>query len=540
MARFTKAQARLKSGNRMGTLLPAAADQSASKSASKSGWIAPQPPPGTPAQLWLCLYLPQLPLEAWATQSNSGQKVPLAICTEKGRRTLIVTPNALAAARGVCSGMPVNSALALVPELVLESRSALLEVAALARLASWAAQFTPAVSSSPGNALLLEIQGSLRLFGGLDALQTRVAQGLRALGHEVGMACAPTARAALWLARSGVDRPVQTALELRPALAGIHVRHLGWPEHTVLTLLQMGLTTVGDCVRLPREGFARRLGPGRLRELDQAFGRHPEPQRLHVSPARFAAELELPVETTDASLLIEGFRQLFQNLKQALESRPASVRRVKCRLRHPDGRGTDLQLGAGHTAGPTTGMDFLSGLLRLRLEAMTLPAPVTGLVLQADLDPQQALGGTDLLGQHLQPDGGLHTLLERLRARLGGQAVQGFALRAEHRPEGAWRAVPDPLAVLEAGAGTGDPPIAARSRPLWLLPAPEALGLMAGRPVWHGVLSLEHGPERIESGWWDGGDIRRDYYRASNPGGAMLWVYRDLRSQVWYLQGIFG
>jgi protein ImuB len=371
-----------------------------------------------------------------------------------------------------------------------------------------------------------------------------VARGLQALGHQARMACAPTARAALWLARAGVERPVQTLLELRPALAGIHVCHLGWPERNVQTLLQMGLTTVGDCVRLPREGFARRLGPGRLRELDQAFGRHPEPQRPHVPPARFVAKLELPVETTDASLLLEGFQPLFQCLKQALESRQASVRRVRCQLAHPDGRETHLHLGlhqsAGQSAGQTAGVGLLPGLLRLRLEAVTLPAAVTGLTLQADLDTKQVLVGTDLLGQQLQPDGGLHALLERLRTRLGGQAVQGFALHAEHRPESAWRAVPDPLAGLGAEAGTGDPLSVTRSRPLWLLPAPEPLGLMTGRPAWHGVLSLERGPERIESGWWDGGDIRRDYYRASNPQGAMLWVYRDLRSQAWYLQGIFG
>ncbi len=538
MARFTKVQPRTRSGSWVATPLPAAADQ--------ASWPAPQPLPGTPVQLWLCLYLPQLPLEALATQPNP--KVPLAICAEEGRRTLIVTPNALAAARGVRVRMPVNSALALVPELVLEIRSVPLETAALTRLATWAGQFTPSVSTSSGNALLLEIQGSLRLFNGLDALRVTVARGLRALGHQVCMACAPTARAALWLARAGVERPVRTVLELRQVLAGIHVCHLDWPERTVQTLLQMGLTTVGDCVRLPREGFARRLGPGRLRELDQAFGRHPEPQRFHVSPARFAAELDLPVETTDASLLLEGFQSLFASLKQALESRQASVRRVRCRLTHPDGRETHLHLGlhqpaghaAGHTAGHTAGVGLLPGLLRLRLEAVTLPAAVTGLTLQADLDPKQVPVGTDLLGQQLQPDGGLHALLERLRTRLGGQAVQGFALRAEHRPESAWRAVPDPLAGLGAEAGTGDPLSVTRSRPLWLLPAPEPLGLMTGRPAWHGVLSLEQGPERIESGWWDGGDIRRDYYRASNPQAAMLWVYRDLRSQAWYLQGIFG
>jgi protein ImuB len=370
------------------------------------------------------------------------------------------------------------------------------------------------------------------LFNGLEALQAALARGLRALGHQARMACAPTPRAALWLASAGVERPVRTIPELPQALAGIHVGHLGWPARTVRTLLQMGLTTVGDCVRLPREGFARRLGPGRLRELDQAFGRHPQPQRPHVPADRFVADLELPVETTDAALLLEGFARLFERLGQALESRQASIRGVWCRLMHPDGLETRLRLGLSRAAG----VGGLPGLLRLRLETVTLPGRVTGLALQADLEPGQVPVGRDLLGANLRPDGGLHALLERLRTRLGAQSVHGFALRAEHRPESAWRAVPDPLAEPDAGALL----MAPRSRPVWLLPAPEPLGLIAGQPAWHGVLSFERGPERIESGWWDGGDIRRDYYRASNPRGAMLWVYRDLRSQAWYLQGVFG
>ncbi len=541
MARFTKVQPRTRSGKDPAALLPVRAGH------------APEPLTAAPAQLWLCLYLPQLPLEARATRSepcqpDSRQKVPLVICAEQGRRTLVVTANALAAARGVRPGMPVSSALALAPDLVIESRSAQLEAASLTRLAIWAAQFTPTVSSSAGNALLLEIQGSLRLFGGLEALQTRVAEGLGALGHEARIACAPTARAALWLATAGVHRPVRTILELRQALAGIHVRHLAWPERTVQALLQMGVTTVGDCVRLPREGFARRLGPGCLRQLDQAYGRHPDPRQLHVLPVRFSAGLELPMETTVLSVLLDGFNQLFQRLRQSLEARQVSVRSVRCVLTHPDGQETDLYLGAGPaaapatgpTTGPTTGMGLLSGLLRLRLEAMTLPAPVTDLAVQADLDSRQVLAGTDLLGKDLQQDGGLHALLERLRARLGGQAVQGLALRAEHRPESAWRAVLDPLAEFGSQGGASEACTVFRSRPLWLLPVPESLGLINGLPAWHGLLALERGPERIESGWWDGGDVRRDYYRASNPQGAMLWVYTDLRTRAWYLQGIFG
>ena len=57
-----------------------------------------------------------------------------------------------------------------------------------------------------------------------------------------------------------------------------------------------------------------------------------------------------------------------------------------------------------------------------------------------------------------------------------------------------------------------------------------------------GSLCLECGPERIETGWWDGGDIRRDYYVARNNRGARLWVYQGVLRGVadWYLHGIFG
>ncbi len=494
-----------------------------------------------PARLWLCLYLPQLPLEARAGRAVSGE--PLAVCAEEGRSTLILTVNALASARGVRPGTAVNSALALVPELVLEARSPALEAAALSRLACWAGRFTPAVTITPDGALLLEVHGSLRLFNGLEALKATVSRELRDLGHEARFGCAPTARAALWLARAGVEWPARlahgcSAVELRQVLAGLAVSHLGWPARTVRMLLQMGLVTVGDCLRLPREGFARRLGPARLRELDQALGRSPELQRPFVPPARCMARLELPAETLDAAFLLAGFQQLLQDLKQALESRQASVRRVWCRLLHPDGPETRLCLALRQPAGPRAchRAGHLAGLLRLRLETLVLPGPVTGLALQADLEPGQAPAGADLLGHGPGPDDGLQALLERLRARLGVQAVQGLALCAEHRPEHAWRAVADPL----AGAGSRAPAMVARSRPVWLLPVPERLALIAGQPDWQGPLLLERGPERIESGWWDGGDVRRDYYRASNPRGAVLWVYQDLRSRRWYLHGVFG
>jgi len=47
--------------------------------------------------------------------------------------------------------------------------------------------------------------------------------------------------------------------------------------------------------------------------------------------------------------------------------------------------------------------------------------------------------------------------------------------------------------------------------------------------------------ERIESGWWDGADVARDYHTAERADGLTCWIYRDLRSPgQWYLHGIFA
>src|SRR3954466_7362457 len=74
---------------------------------------------------------------------------------------------------------------------------------ALERLAAWACQFTPRVSLEPPQALLAEVQASLRYFGGLDELLGKLRAGLAALGCEASIAVAATPRAALWRARAG-------------------------------------------------------------------------------------------------------------------------------------------------------------------------------------------------------------------------------------------------------------------------------------------------------------------------------------------------
>ena len=78
-------------------------------------------------------------------------------------------------------------------------------------------------------------------------------------------------------------------------------------------------------------------------------------------------------------------------------------------------------------------------------------------------------------------------------------------------------------------------------RPTWLLNRPHRLITTDGNPTLQGALELTAGPERIESGWWDGEEVKRDYYVAENARGEAYWIFREHRdTSAWYLHGVFA
>ena len=87
--------------------------------------------------------------------------------------------------------------------------------------------------------------------------------------------------------------------------------------------------------------------------------------------------------------------------------------------------------------------------------------------------------------------------------------------------------------------GEGRGPIS--PRPTWLLPRPHKLVTREGIPTLQGELELRAGPERIEAGWWEGAEARRDYFVAANTRGETFWIYREHRDPTsWYLHGVFA
>jgi protein ImuB len=258
-------------------------------------------------------------------------------------------------------------------------------------------------------------------------------------------------------------------------------------------------------------------------------GKQFAPRRPFVARERFRERCDFESEIEHVAYLEKALEPLVGHCASFLRQRQAGVERLMLRLRHREGPITRVQLGL---ASITSEQRRLRDVLSQKLMRLTLRAPVRGMELisgrlralsAVSLDAFAGLTGAG--GRDSAPQ-----LVERLRARLGEGAVYGVCLIPEHRPEAAWRRVRELRTAgkvpASQAAAEGD---AGMPRPVWLLEQP-----IAWQPR-----EILQGPERIESGWWDGQGVARDYYVARRH-GVKLWVFQERQTAAWYLHGVFG
>lgn len=163
----------------------------------------------------------------------------------------------------------------------------------LEALAAWCGQFTSFVSLAPPDGLLLEIGQSLTFFGGVATLVERVRAGVVDLGYQPLLAIAPTPLAAIFFVRARQAICITDPRQLHAPLSRLPLAVLGVDVRIAEALTGLGLREVGECLRLPRDGLARRFGPELVRLLDRASGRQPDP-RLPFEPPALRASPRSP------------------------------------------------------------------------------------------------------------------------------------------------------------------------------------------------------------------------------------------------------
>ncbi|HVL08678.1 MAG TPA: DNA polymerase Y family protein [Burkholderiaceae bacterium] len=490
--------------------------------------------------LWICLRLPRLPLEVF--RPHWCPELPVAVLD--GGQVCVASASAHHA--GVQPHMRRGGVLAVAPQTLLYARAPEQEAALRERVAMALLQFTPCVATALDEAVLLEVSGSLRLFGGIRALCRRVRQTAQQLGCSTVLSCAPTAHGAWLLARGG-SRAARRTMQLARLQAWLDILPT-WvlpeaaPEQAWLAGL--GCHTLGALRRLPRAGLRRRCGPAMLVALDRAYGDMPALLDWLEAPPTFHARAELPDRMTHAEHAQHAADGLLAQMLGWLQAHQHAVTHYTLLLEHERGRQaippTALEIAL---AEPTWQHAHLTRLLRERLAKLVLAAPILAVCLsvtqvQARAPLSDALfpepGGT--AQDHVR-------LLELLAARLGAEHVLRARPQADHRPEHAnhWEPVTPP--ALRATRPAAAPPL---PRPAWLLDAPVPLTIRGHAPYYGTPLRLMSPPERIESGWWDGDTVMRDYYVAMDDDHACYWIYRERRSSQdhapvrWYLHGLFG
>ncbi|RPF99088.1 MAG: DNA polymerase Y family protein [Proteobacteria bacterium TMED51] len=473
--------------------------------------------------LWVAVSFPFLPLEALG---KTTQQQPMAVYAQQGQTHTVITPNQPAQKSGVRSGMTLTAAQVLSPALQAVPQDVSAESEWLARLALLASRWTPAVSIA-GDDLLLEISGSTRLFGGANQLLGKIRSRLTFETQSPCISAMPTAASALLCVRNGKSLCI-TAKE------GIHAVIRKLPAKAVVAgakqqraLKQYGISTVGDLLRLPRDGLARRLGPDLVHQLDRLLGKQADPQAAIAPPPVFQQDSAFDPGIANTGQLMPFMEILLGKLKAHLIQHHVLAEQLEWHLLNDSNLSVCIPVYLTHPRGNT--LDLMK-LCRLAFEGFQTPDLITHLSLRVRRFAPLPSSSADLFSILPRTTDREISLIERLQNRLGRQAVQGIGMQPDHRPEKAWsRCAVGKAVALSHGA----------QRPLWLFDTPRSIQ-MSNRQLLLGSQSflLQRQRERICSGWWDSQSVRRDYYHAKS-GALRAWVFRDLDSGIWQLHGIF-
>jgi protein ImuB len=474
----------------------------------------------TPDPCWLGIRFPHLALDLF-TRGQARNGSPIAVSESIKRRELIIDCNPAALAGGVKAGMPATAALGLMDTLQVVERDTGAEQRALQRLAAWCYQYSNQVSIPPDRSgLFLEAGASERLFGRPQILGTRLELELGQLGYHAMAGSAPSPEAAWLAACEGLH--ICSTGHIRRQIGPLPLGRLHLDAAQQLAMERMGFRQVRDLLRLPRKALTRRFGPTVTAYLDRLLGIQADPRPLYQPPETFASRIDLPAEITASQALLFPLKRLLEELCGVLRGGDTAAQSLKIVLGHEDHADTLLELGL---QSPTRDPARLVTVLREHLERLRLPQAVREIRLEAPQLLKFSAGQHSLfMDTTAEQQQGIEQLAERLQARLGRESVTGITGVEDHRPEYSWR----PRTLDEQANCT-----ALAHRPSWLLPKPKRCTIEN-----YEILA---GPERIESGWWDGRDCRRDYFIVRDTHGSTLWAFHEYKPhRGWYLHGIFA
>lgn len=469
-----------------------------------------------------------------------------------GRRRVVATADRAARSLGLCPGIPVAQAQAVVPGLAVVEATPEADTQALTELAAWCLRYTPLTAPAPPDGVWIDATGCAHLFGGEAAMLADVVEHLARSGIASRAAIADTAGAAWAVARYAPTAVTEVPVgETVAALRSLPIAALRLESEPIAALSRLGFNRIGQLLDAPRAPFALRFGREVIRRLDQALGRISEPIEPAAPPNPVGARLAFPEPLLTPEALSSKIARLVSLVCAELERRGEGARRLDLTCERVDRTEQAICIG---TARPSRRADHLARLLDeqleridpgLGIEAMRVAVPLT-----EPLTFEQP--HADLVGD-AGAGADVSVLVDRLVNRLGTRKVYRAAPVESDVPERSVRRV----GPLSPPTKAGWPPTLPRPARLLRPPQPvEALAMLPDHPpvqfMWrrkrHRIRHAD-GPERIGGEWWKSDRERsalRDYWQVEDEDGRRFWLFRcgdavdpatgNLR---WFLHGFF-
>lgn len=460
--------------------------------------------------LYMQLEFPELALEAVGVDY---QDTRIAVYQEH----YVIKASPSATASGVLPGMTLSLALTLCPDLKTVVANPKKQRRLLYQLAHWAYQYSHQVAIR-NSGLCLEIARSERLFGDPKSIQSQLRQACQKAGRPVRIAFGHTPEMAdLFLKQHLCPEPA----DFMHTVMNSPLDATLMPSDQLKRLRHMGFRTLGDYFKTTARARQKRITETLYRTLEAVSGRHMSALKWFEPAPYFQHSLEFlrGLETQD--MLRFPMHRLIQEAQQWLRQRQAATDVLQWSFQLE--QGTTLKQPVRFNQ-PQWQADPLFDASWLSLSSLTLKDAV----IAVSLDIRDLVEATperrDLFLKHSDTD--RHRLLDRLRARLGDQAITTPCRLKDPRPEKANRC------LTEQHAPHTPPTLP--PRPIWLV---EPAILLGNSPEIAGHRLLQ-GPERIESGWWDAEPVCRQYW-VSWCDQRLGWIYHDQHHKSWWLAGWF-
>jgi protein ImuB len=478
--------------------------------------------------LWLALYLPALPLQAYSR--SIVESAPVVVFEREAARTRVVARNSLASKQGIDKHMPLSTAHALCNTLIALPRESLREAALLERLANLATKITPNIHVQQGFGLLLEISASLKLFGGSEALLAKIQYLTGQESVRTHAVIAPTASGARWLARG--HRQLIVEHDIDAWLDDLAFDCTDFSSELIDEWHALNLHHLAALRSLPKAAIARRFGAEIISLIARAYGQAHESLPYWQPLAEFNEYVEFLDLARESTHWMPGVEALLKQLQVFLRSRAAAVQHIELNFQLGSLRQTCIALDAAH---PTHHAKNWLRLIHAKLERQPVAHEVSRIDLYAQNITPLAFADTDLFERHRETDRDWKSLLHLLKLRMGSDALKALRTHGNALPES--RAA----SPFKNRSQSATPYSDGDLRPHWLIDPPR---MLSSREVRSFITSIHlQQPERIQESWSqpDGANTtQRDYYIARTPDYRALWVYRERPRNDWYLQGIFA